>query len=307
MVNGRYVMAPSPIPKFDNPKMHRIAGAAAVRGRPREADLRRAAANRRSCSLDFEDHPFEVQRWDRPCALCGADDSYLDEVVTDDRGGRMFVCSDTDLLRAATRGRGRGVSEADDAPLLQVAGPRASRYGAACALLDGGRLRSLAGRGAGHRRRVRLGQDHAPALPRRPSSQPTPAACATPPATTAWSTCSALPEPQRRWLAAHRMGLRPPEPARRPAPRRHRRRQYRRAADGGRRAALRRASAPRRSDWLERVEIDPARIDDRPRTFSGGMQQRLQIARNLVTHRGWSSWTSRPAGSTSRSRRACST
>lgn len=38
------------------------------------------------------------------------------------------------------------------------------------------------------------------------------------------------------------------------------------------------------SDWLERVEIDSARIDDRPSTFSGGMQQRLQIARNLVTN-----------------------
>jgi putative phosphonate transport system ATP-binding protein len=36
-------------------------------------------------------------------------------------------------------------------------------------------------------------------------------------------------------------------------------------------------------EWLEKVEIDPKRIDDLPRTFSGGMQQRLQIVANLVT------------------------
>ena len=35
--------------------------------------------------------------------------------------------------------------------------------------------------------------------------------------------------------------------------------------------------------WLRRVEIDPARMDEAPTRFSGGMQQRLQIARTLVT------------------------
>lgn len=52
-------------------------------------------------------------------------------------------------------------------------------------------------------------------------------------------------------------------------------------AVGGRHYGQLRSSA---SHWLQRMEIDPIRLDDAPSSFSGGMQQRLQIARNLVTH-----------------------
>jgi alpha-D-ribose 1-methylphosphonate 5-phosphate C-P lyase len=95
LVGGRYVMSPSPIPKFDNPKLGACRGLQLF-GAGREKRIYAVPPFTRVESLDFEDYPFEVQRWDEACALCGSRDSYLDEVVTDDRGGRMFCCSDTD-------------------------------------------------------------------------------------------------------------------------------------------------------------------------------------------------------------------
>jgi alpha-D-ribose 1-methylphosphonate 5-phosphate C-P lyase len=47
-------------------------------------------------SLDFEDHPFTIEAWEQSCALCESGTSFLDEIITDDQGSRMFVCSDSD-------------------------------------------------------------------------------------------------------------------------------------------------------------------------------------------------------------------
>ncbi|MBW8718101.1 MAG: alpha-D-ribose 1-methylphosphonate 5-phosphate C-P-lyase PhnJ, partial [Variovorax paradoxus] len=99
LVNGRYVMSPSPIPKFDNPKMH-MNPALQLFGAGREKRIYAVPPYTPVESLSFEDHPFEIQRWDTPCALCGATDSFLDEVITDDRGARMHVCSDSDYCQS---------------------------------------------------------------------------------------------------------------------------------------------------------------------------------------------------------------
>ncbi|OUD08506.1 carbon-phosphorus lyase [Marivivens niveibacter] len=94
-VEERYVMDPSPIPKFDNPKLGNMP-AIQLFGAGREQRIYALPPYTSVISLDFEDHPFEASKADHPCGLCGAIDSYLDEVITDDQGGRLFVCSDTD-------------------------------------------------------------------------------------------------------------------------------------------------------------------------------------------------------------------
>ena len=101
MVAGRYLTAPSPIPAFDNPKMHRMP-ALQLFGAGREKRIYAIPPYTDVRSLDFEDHPFRPGRAPHACELCGATASYLDELVTDDRGTRMFVCSDTDYCTSRT-------------------------------------------------------------------------------------------------------------------------------------------------------------------------------------------------------------
>jgi alpha-D-ribose 1-methylphosphonate 5-phosphate C-P lyase len=102
-VSDRYVMSPSPIPKFDNPKMDRNP-ALQLLGAGREKRIYAVPPYTRVKSLDFDDYPFQVEKWEQSCALCGAKDSFLDEIITDDQGGRMFVCSDTDYCNQRQQG-----------------------------------------------------------------------------------------------------------------------------------------------------------------------------------------------------------
>ncbi len=94
-VADRYVMDPSPTPKFDNPKMNDCP-ALQLFGAGREKRIYAVPPYTKVVSLDFEDHPFERTRVAGSCELCGSGGVFLDEIVTGDDGARIFVCSDTD-------------------------------------------------------------------------------------------------------------------------------------------------------------------------------------------------------------------
>ena len=102
MVAERYLMSPSPIPAFDNPKLDHMP-ALQLFGAGREKRIYAVPPYTAVRSLDFDDYPFRASRAPGACALCGSISSYLDEVLTDDHGGRKFLCSDTDYC-AGRRG-----------------------------------------------------------------------------------------------------------------------------------------------------------------------------------------------------------
>ena len=110
-VDDRYIMSPSPIPKFDNPKMDKMP-ALQLFGAGREKRIYAVPPFTKVKSLDFDDHPFTIERWEESCALCGSSNSFLDEVITDNEGTRMFVCSDSNFCKEQ-------IEKLTNAPLVQ--------------------------------------------------------------------------------------------------------------------------------------------------------------------------------------------
>lgn len=94
MVSGRYMMNPSPIPKFDNPKLHR-AECLYLFGAGREKKIYAIPPYTEVISLAFDDIPFEKENFKgKKCRLCGSENTYLDEMF-DQHGDRFYQCSDT--------------------------------------------------------------------------------------------------------------------------------------------------------------------------------------------------------------------
>lgn len=94
-VNNRYVMAPSPIPKFDNPKMNE-SKAIILLGAGREKKIYAVPPYTKVVSLDFIDVPFEIENFHgKSCSHCGASNVYLDEIINQETGNVTYQCNDT--------------------------------------------------------------------------------------------------------------------------------------------------------------------------------------------------------------------
>ena len=95
MVNGRYAMDPSPIPRWDVPKLHQ-AETLFLFGAGREKRIYAIPPYTDVVPLQFEDYYFQVESFKgKFCKFCGSTDSYLTEVYNKETGEHYFACSDT--------------------------------------------------------------------------------------------------------------------------------------------------------------------------------------------------------------------
>jgi len=103
MVNGRYAMDPSPIPRHDVPKLHQ-ADNLFLFGAGREKRIYAVPPHTTVVPLQFEDYFFQVEDFKgQSCLHCGSTASYLDEVYQAQTGRRYFVCSDTSYCAKRSR------------------------------------------------------------------------------------------------------------------------------------------------------------------------------------------------------------
>jgi len=106
MVNKRYLMSPSPIPRWDVQKLN-MGNCLYLFGAGREKRIYAVPPHTRVEPLEFEDYRFRIEDFgDRACSLCGSTDTYLDEVFDEQSGEKVYLCSDTSYCAKKCGGRG---------------------------------------------------------------------------------------------------------------------------------------------------------------------------------------------------------
>lgn len=103
-INGHYVIDPSPIPRWDVPKMNQ-SKALILLGAGREKKIYAVPPYTRAEPLEFDDVPFRVENFvdengqRRRCFRCGCDHSFLDEFLDARTGEKRYQCSDSDYCQ----------------------------------------------------------------------------------------------------------------------------------------------------------------------------------------------------------------
>lgn len=102
MVGDRYVMNPSPIPRYDNKKLDKSQGLYLF-GAGREKKIYALPPYTKVVSLAFDDVPFKEENFKgKVCRLCGATNVYFDEIHDEATGGKFYECSDTGYCEGRT-------------------------------------------------------------------------------------------------------------------------------------------------------------------------------------------------------------
>ncbi|KJR96615.1 MAG: carbon-phosphorus lyase complex subunit PhnJ [Peptococcaceae bacterium BRH_c4a] len=95
LVNGRYIMDPSPIPRWDVPRLN-MAENLFLFGAGREKRIYAVPPHTAVTPLEFQDHPFRVEDFGgQACCRCGSTDTFLNEMVDTATDRKIFFCSDT--------------------------------------------------------------------------------------------------------------------------------------------------------------------------------------------------------------------
>lgn len=104
-INGHYVIDPSPIPRYDVPKMHQ-SPALILLGAGREKKIYAVPPYTDAEPLAFDDVPFRTEDFTDPatgkrraCQVCGSRDSFLDEFIDPQTGEKAYQCSDSDYCQ----------------------------------------------------------------------------------------------------------------------------------------------------------------------------------------------------------------